>query len=381
MKVDDLSNYRSEFPITEHTAFLSHAAVSPLSRRAAAAVRTHLERAQHESFFDLYNDIMSMIEDLKQRIATLINAKHTDEIVPMPNTATGINTVANSLPLTQGDNVLLLDGDYPANIYPWQNLAHRGILTKIVPQHEGGLDVELLKQHIDHRTRVVAISTVMFASGFRNDIATLGTLCKELGLFFAVDGIQSLGAFPIDVQACHIDFLSSGSQKWLLSTPGSGFLYCRRERLDELTPGAYVGAASVVDPHNYLNYNLSFPHTAERFNIGTPNILGMVALHAALGLILEIGIDRISQQILRLVEALIDNLSGRGFTLAASTRPQHRSGIVVAKMADAETVCAHLAEEGFVVTARGSGVRIAPHFYNTLEEVHGVVQAMDRRSR
>lgn len=366
---DDLSRYRAEFPITEHSTFLSHAAISPLSRRAADAVRAHLEAVQTQSFLSYYPDMVALVGDLRQRIVTLINAQSSDEIALMPNTAAGINTAAVSLPLQPGDNVLVLDGDYPANIYPWLQLAYRGVLTKVVPQHAGGLDLNVLEQRIDPRTRVIALSTVMFATGFRNDIAAVGKLCRERGIFFVVDGIQSLGAFPLDVQACGIDFLAAGSQKWLLSAPGSGFLYCRHDLLDQLVPGAYVGASSVVDPMNYLDYNLSFPQSADRFHTGTMGLLPIVALHATLTLLQEVGIEQIRQQIGTLVDALMSDLEERGYRLSASTAPDHRSGIIVAQVADAEAVSQRMNEDGVVVTARGSGVRFAPHFYNTLEEV------------
>lgn len=366
---DDLLHYRSEFPITEQCVFLSHAAVSPLHRRAADAIRQYLDRALSESFTTNYLGIRTIYQEVRDRIATLINANSSDEIALMPNTATAINTAALSLPLQPGDNVLVLDGDYPANVYPWLNLAYRGILTKVVPQRNGGLDLNLLEARIDSRTRVIALSTVMFATGFANDIAQVGAICRERGIYFVVDGIQSVGAFPMDVQACHIDMLAVGSQKWLISAPGSGFLYCNRDILEDLVPGAYVGASSVVDPYNYLDYNLTFPHSAERFHTGTFNFAGVVALHAAIGLLLEVRIERIRQKILSLTDTLIDDLTARGYQLSASTAPQHRSGIVVAHVPNAIDVCAQLEAAGVIVTPRGEGVRIAPHFYNTHEEV------------
>jgi selenocysteine lyase/cysteine desulfurase len=377
MTTSDISRYRDDFPITHNTNFLSHAAVSPLNRRAAQAVQHHMEQAQQVSFMQLIDDLRTLFKETRQQIATLINARSPEEIVLMPNTATGLNTVAASLPLQSGDNVLILDGDYPANIYPWMNLAYRGVLTKIVPQVNGGLDVDVLAQRIDNRTRAIALSTVMFASGFRNDIEAVGKLCKERGIFFVVDGIQSLGAFPMDVQTCNIDFLAAGSQKWLLSAPGSGFLYCRQEMQEQIVPGAYVGASSVVDAMNYLDYNLTYPQDATRFDIGTPNIMGIVALNATLALLQEVTIARISEQIHALVNVLIEDLLARGYHLASSTEPQHRSGIVVAKVPDAEATCKALNERGVIVTPRGGGVRIAPHFYNTRDEVLAVGHLLD----
>lgn len=376
----DLTRYRAEFPITEQWTFLSHAAVSPVCRRVAAAVQQSLSQAQTEPPGRYFATMLPLMRDLRQRIAILINAARLDEIVLLPNTATGINIAALSLPLAPGDNVLVLDGDYPANIYPWLNLAHRGVLTKFVPQRAGGLDLNLLEQRIDRHTRVIALSTVMFATGFRNDVAAVGRLCHERGIYFVVDAIQSLGLWPIDVQACHIDFLAAGSQKWLLSTPGSGFLYCRHSLLDELVPGAYVGAASVVDVQNYLDYNFTFPHNANRFDLGTPNIIGAVALHAAISLLQEVGFEAIGTHVAQLVDALINDLTQRGYTLAASTAPEHRSGIIVVCVDDADTMCKRMEDAGMIVTSRGAGVRVAPHFYNTLAEVLRVGELLDHRT-
>ncbi len=374
---DELSDYRSEFPITEHYAFLSHAAVSSPSRRVSTALHAYLEQAQHQSFWDAMNNWLKLRDQLRGRIARFINARGSDEVIVMPNTATSINTAAVSLPLKEGDNVLVLDGDYPANIYPWQALAYRGVLTKVVPQHQGGLDLNILEQRIDRRTRVIALSTAMFASGFRNDIEAVGRLCKERGIYFVVDAIQTVGAFPLDVQACNIDFLACGSQKWLLSTPGHGFLYCRRELFPELEPHAYVGASSVVDPLNFLDYNLTLPDDAQRFEVGTHNMPGTVAMDAAIALLEEVGVEHISQHILRLIDTLINDLSERGYTFAASTAPEHRSGIVVVQVPDAKTLCQKFNQEGIIVTPRGGGVRVAPHFYNTFEEVLRVGEVLD----
>lgn len=373
----DLNKYRAEFPITEHFAFLSHAASSPLSRRIARTVTECTDLLQNTPTTRLFPQLIAMLKELRQRAATLINARSWEEIAIMNNTAFAINMVASSLPLRPGDNVIVLDGDYPANVYPWQQLAYKGVLTKMVPQVNGGLDLNALEARIDRRTRVIALSTVMFATGFRNDIASVGKICKERGIYFVVDGIQSLGVFPMDVQACNIDFLAAGSQKWLLSLHGSGFLYARRECLDDLDPTHYVGAGSSVSGVNFLDYNLTFPPTADRFHLGTQNFVGAAALNTALELLLEVGIDNVSRQVHTLIDALINDLSERGFPLVASTAPEHRSGIVVAEVADPNTACQRLDDAGIIATVRGRGVRFAPHFYNSLDEIMRVGEVLD----
>lgn len=372
----DLSSYRAEFPITDRYAFLNHASISTYSRRVTEAITAHLAAMQSEPFNRLIEDVFGTVVGMRERAATLINAARPDEIVPMPDTATGINTAANSLPLRPGDNVLVVEGDYPANIYPWLNLAPRGVLVKWVPQHAGGADIERLAARIDNRTRVIAVSTAMFATGFRNDVAAIGALCRDRGIFFVVDAIQTLGALPIDVQACNIDFLATGGQKWLLSTPGSGFLYARHELMDQLQPGAYVGASSVVDPYNFLDYNFTLQPTADRFALGTPNLLNIVALHAALGMLLEVGAERIGERVLELTGRLTDGLQARGFRVLSNLDPRYRSGIVIVETPEPEQTATRLLEAGVVTMPRGQGLRIAPHFYNNEDDIDRAIEAL-----
>jgi cysteine desulfurase / selenocysteine lyase len=365
----DPTPYRPLFPLAERYAYFNHAGVSPVNTRALTAMHAFNQRTAHEPFSTFFEDVLADLRDLRQRFATLINARSVDEIVLMPNTASGINTAALSLPLRPGDNVLVLDGDYPANIYPWMNLAHRGVLTKIVPARNGGLDLDLLVSRIDSHTRVIAMSTVVFATGFRNDIEGVGRICKERGIFLVVDGIQSLGALPFDVQAANVDFLAAGSQKWLIGPIGGGFLYVRRELLDDLVAGPYVGAASVVDPQNFLDYNFTLLPTAERFNLGSSGIMNQIGTRASVELLQEIGIEPIAERVLMLAGVAIGNMQERGYRLAADSAPEHRSGIVIVEVADPTATCARLQEAGIICIPRGKGFRIAPHFYNTEAEI------------
>jgi len=374
----DPTPYRPLFPITERYVLFNHAGVSPVNTRALAAMQEFNERTAREPLGNFREQVEAQQRDLRQRFATLVNARSADEIVLMPNTATGINIAALSLPLRPGDNVLVLEGDYPANIYPWMNLAHRGVLTKFVPARDGGLDLNLLQSRIDSHTRVIAMSTVVFATGFRNDIEAVGRICKERGIYLVVDGIQSLGALPFDVQAANVDFLAAGSQKWLLGPIGGGFLYVRRERLDELVAGAYVGSASVVDSANFLDYNFTLQPTAERFNLGSSGIMNQLGVRASLSLIQEVGIDQIAERVLMLAGVAIGDLQERGYQLSADTAPEHRSGIVIVEVNDPAAVCARLHEAGIICIPRGKGVRIAAHFYNTEEEVLRVGEVLGK---
>lgn len=367
--MDDLQRVRALFPITERYAFLNHAATAPLGRHVRDALAAFAERRQHEPFDLLRRELGQLQRRFKAQAAQLINAARPDEIVAMPNTAAGINTAANSLPLVAGDNVIILDGDYPANVYPWHNLAHRGITVRQIAQHDGGLDLDTLLAAINRRTRVVALSSVMFATGVRNDLATVGRLCKERDIFFVVDAIQSVGVLPVDVQDWHVDMLACGAQKWLLGEWGAGFLYCRHELIEQLTPGAYVGTYSVVDPLNYLDYNFTLQPTAERFTIGSQNWLGMIALEASLTVLLELGIERIAARVLALTDLLIADLQRLGYPIRSPLEPARRSAIVVVEHSEPETAYRRLLDGGVVTAVRGGGVRISPHCYNTEEDV------------
>lgn len=376
----DWTQYRSEFPIAAEHAFVNHASISAYSQRVAAALAEHVALMQQVPVDRLREThFVATIASFRQRIAQLINARHSDEIVAMSNTAAGINTAAQSLPLAAGDNVLVVDGDYPSNIYPWLNLAPRGVLVKWVPQQDGGVDLNRLAARIDKHTRVIAVSSVMFATGYKNDLAAIGALCKERGIYFVVDGIQSLGAFPMDVQAYNIDFLAAGSQKWLLSAPGSGFLYCRRELLDELQLGAYVGTTSTVDPFNFLDYNFTLRPSADRFDLGTPNLLGIVALNAALGLLLEVGPAQIAERVLGLTDTLIEDLQGRGYRILSNLTPERRSGIVIVEVPEPQAAYERLLAANVVTSVRGAGLRVAPHFYNSEEDVLRVGEVLGDR--
>lgn len=365
----DLHESRSLFPITAEYAYLNHAAAGPIPTPVATALSRYLKQAQTMPLDLFMGEMVALEGEVKKRAARLIGAARPDEIVQVPGTAAGINIAAQSLPLNAGDNVLVVDGDYPSLIYPWLNLAPQGILTKFVPPREGGLDLDLLESRIDSRTRAVAISTAMFTTGFRNDIQALGQLCRARDIYLVVDAIQTLGCLPVDVQACHIDFLAGGSQKWLLSPPGSGLLYCRHDLLDRLRLGPYVGAMSVVPTGSLTEYNFTLQPSTARFETSASNLAGIVAMHASLGLLLDIGIQRIAAQVLSLTNIVIADLQSRGFRIASSLDERHRSAIVVVEVPDPVEACQKLLAARIVTSARGAGIRISPDFYNTEEEV------------
>ena len=368
----NLNELRREFPLTEECTFLDHAATSPLPGRTRAAMIRFIEKRCFVR--QTWEEYETLDQDLRQALAQLINAS-PEEIAFVQNTAEGINIAAHTIPFQPGDNVIFCDMEYPANVYPWMNLGRHGVEARIVPHREGGLALDDLEEHIDQRTSAVAVSSVEFLTGFRNDLRSIGELCKLKGLYFVVDGIQSLGVIALDVGEFHIDMLSCGGPKWLLGPCGLGFLYCRRQLLEEMIP-AYAGATSVVDFLNFRDYDLTFLPDARRFELGTPNLVGMVGLLASVSLLLEVGIEKIHRWTLHLTDVLIEDLQKRGYQIASCLRPEHRSAIVSFHTPDVKADYQTLVANKVIVSLRENYIRVSPHGYNTEEEVLRVGQVL-----
>jgi len=313
-------------------------------------------------------------QELRQALGQLINAS-PEEIAFVQNTAEGINIAAHAIPFQPGDNVIFCDMEYPANVYPWMNLERRGVEVRIIPHREGGLALGDLKEHIDERTKVVAVSSVEFLTGFRNDLKGIGELCKARGPYFVVDAIQSVGVIPLDVRECQIDMLSCGGFKWLMGPCGLGFFFCRRELIEEMIP-AYAGADCVVGAENFRDYDLTFLPNAKRFEPGTGNYVGKVGLLASVNLLLEVGIEEIQRWTLHLTDLLIEDLQERGYQIASCLRPEHRSAIVSFSTPDVRADYEKLIANKVIVSLRENYIRVSPHGYNTEEEVLRVGQVL-----
>ena len=234
---------RSEFPVAERWAYFDHAAVAPLPRRSGDVLRAWADEQERNGVVH-WPDWERKLEATRGRIARLLNAE-ADEIAFVGSTTQGIGLVAEGFPWRVGDSVVTAAEEYPSNIYPWMNLASRGVGLRTVPSREGRVWVEDLAAAIDRTTRVLTISHVEFASGFRNDLDALAGLCRERGIALFVDAIQGLGPLTIDVKRTPIDFLAADGHKWLLGPEGAGLLFVRREWIERLRPLG-VGWHSVV---------------------------------------------------------------------------------------------------------------------------------------
>lgn len=370
------STFRSQFPVTSRWAFLDHAAVSPLPSPAVNALAQY-GASLAENGVAAVKDWIDRIGQVRQLATGLVNAPSPEDVYFIPNTTHGIGVIAEGFPWNPGDNLILAAEEYPANQYPWMNLTHRGVEVRRITSRDGRLSIDDFRAAIDRRTRLLTVSSVEFASGFRNDLNLLGELCREHGLFFFVDAIQSLGVFPLDVQKTPIDALAADGHKWLLGPEGSGIGYIRREWVERLHPFG-VGANSVIHPFAYSTIDFRLKPHAGRWEGGAYNVPGIVALGASMELLLEAGIAAIESRVLELTDYLCWKAASQGWRVFSSRTEGEKSGIVslvhpTLPSAEAMKRCR---AAGIIVNSRADRVRVSPHAYNTEEEIDRFLDAV-----
>jgi selenocysteine lyase/cysteine desulfurase len=371
---------RSFFPITREWIYLNHAGVAPISTRAEEALMRYSTEATRYGAVNYFGVYDAEIERVRVRAAELIGAKQ-DEIAFVKNTTEGLGIVATGLDWKRGDRIVTCDLEYPSNVYPWWNVERHGVETVMLEGTNGRLPVDRVAEVLrDPRVRLLALSSVEFASGARNDLAALGELCRERGVLFCVDAIQSLGCLPLDVEACGIDFLAADGHKWLLSIEGCGVFYCSRRVLDLVAPRV-VGWRSVANNDDDETYHMELQDGAGRFEEGSPNTPGIFALGAAIDLILELGIDAIGQRVLALTDRLVDGLRKHGALVHSPRAIGESSGIVAFEWPDEapKRTVGRLRQAGIFLVARRGRVRASPHFYNTEDEIDRVLEVLASR--
>ncbi|QPJ64040.1 MAG: aminotransferase class V-fold PLP-dependent enzyme [Candidatus Nitrohelix vancouverensis] len=366
----------ARFPVTRNRIFFDHARVAPLPQCVRDAIHEFTQDAcEHGNAH--YLDWMAGVAQTRNRFAKLINAR-LDEVAFVKNTSEGISIVANGLDWKPGDNVVIPDIEFPANVYPWQNLKRHGVETRFVRAVEGRVLFDDIVAQTDSRTRIISISSVECNSGFRNDLHRIGMFCKESGILFCVDAIQSLGILPMDVKRDGIDFLSADGHKWLLGLEGLGGFYISKEALERVYP-VTVGWGSVVDSQNFMHYDFTFRPDAQRFEEGSANTLSIHALGAALELFEQEGIERIEKRIMELGDIAIRHLQKRDIKIASSTIPEERSGIIsFVPDVDLNPLLKFMMSHSVSMTARDGLARISPHFYNSEDEIDHFFDLLDR---
>jgi selenocysteine lyase/cysteine desulfurase len=364
-----------EFPILANWTFLNHAAVAPIGARAAAALCTYAQQAREDAY--LTGRWYKQAEQVRRSAARLINAE-PGEIAFVKNTSEGLAFVANGLDWSAGDEIVSSGVEYPANVYPWMELQQRvGVRHLMVPERDGRILREDLFAAVTTRTRMIALSHVEYASGYRNDLAAIGRFCRERGILLCVDGIQSCGLLPVDVRAMQIDFLSADGHKWMLGPEGLGIFYCRRELIGRMRPE--VGWMNVVNALEYGKYDFTLRPDARRFECGSYNLAGILALGAMLELLLEVGIGRIWERVQGLNAVLVEGLVAKGYRLVSPRREESECSGIVSFASPGhlhEEILKGLERRRMIIALREGRLRVSPHFYNSESQIAALLDAL-----
>jgi cysteine desulfurase/selenocysteine lyase len=359
----------AEFPVIHECAYLNHAGMAPLPRRSArrmAALAELVSRTGDRRWLDRQAEV----DRVRGLAARLLGARQPHEVAFVENTSTALSMIAGGVDWRPGDNVVGAALEFPSNVYPWMQLADFGVEYRQVPERAGRIDPEELIALLDGRTRMLALSWVQYASGFRSDLARLGAACRERGVLFVVDVIQGLGALELDVEGELVDVAAASGHKWLLGAEGAGLLYVSDRVVERLRP-ARSGWRSTRDIFQWADYDLTWAEGAKRFESGTLNVYGIVALGGSLEILQEAGAAAVEERVLALTDRAARGLADLGFSVVSSRASGETSGIVTAThpRLDPQELVKRLGERDVVVAARAGRFRISPHFYNTEEEI------------
>jgi len=371
--------FESEFLLDDSVIYLNHAAVAPWPRRTVDAVRAFAE--ENGTFGSSnYASWVHTESLLREQLRQLLHARSTDEIALLKNTSEALSVVAWGLPWAAGDNIVISSQEFPSNRVVWESLDVLGVQTRHADLGKDGSPEAALVACMDDRTRLLSVSSVQYGSGLRLDLARLGKACRERGILFCVDAIQSLGAMDLNVRACQADFVMADGHKWLLAPEGLAVFYCRQEVMDRIALKQY-GWHMLKDPLSFDSRSREIAHNARRFECGSPNMLGVHALHASLDLIIGTGIDRIEQLVLDNTRFMLDFLAARTdrFEIITPHTPGQHGGIVTFKPLheSPESLFDMFRQHRVACALRGGGVRFSPHFYTPRKKLLTALALLD----
>ncbi len=371
----NINHVRKNFPyLGNGIIYFNHASLGPLSTSVVSRINEFVYQRSVDPI-DNFRSFMESNRSAKAKLAAILNCK-ADRIAWINNVSDGLSMLAQSLSLKSGDRIILFEGEFPSNVYPFLNLQAQGVEIDFVQSCKDGFTFEEIADQITPRTKLLSVSAVQFLSGYRCDLDAIGKLCKENGIIFCVDAIQATGVVEIDIQKSKIDFLIGGAQKWLMSLQGASYFYISEE-LQSLLTQRSVGWTSVKDAWNLADYNLDLKDEASRFQNGTLNTIGITALDESLSLFTEIGTPNISQKVIDNTYHLRNLLLYHGVELIIhNAEINELSGITTIKVENPEDVNNRLKEANIICSMRQGLIRFAPHFYNTKEEIETVVKKL-----
>jgi selenocysteine lyase/cysteine desulfurase len=369
----DWDALHDQFPVTRRWAYCDHAAVAPLSAPARQAMADWAADMEENGDVNIprWN---KRVEEVRGLAARLIGAEPAD-IAFIKNTSEGVGIFAEGFPWQPGDNVVTAAEEYPANIYPWMNLASRGVEMRLLPSRGNRIAIDDIVSMLDGHTRILSLSAVEYASGFRNDLQSISEVCRQRGVLLFVDAIQALGVLPIDVREVPLDALAADGHKWMLGPEGAGIFYIRRELVERLRPIG-VGWNSVVGARDFSRIDFTLKPNAGRWESGCFNVAGITGLGASLELLLGIGIPTVAERVFELTDYLCAQAARAGIEVFSSRERGERSAIVslISPEAEPRSLVRRCRANGVVINQRSGRLRVSPHCYNTPAELDRLVE-------
>ena len=365
--------FRSNFSVAGSRLFFNHAAYSPLSKPVVAAMNEFLEHRQMGNPLS-WHIAEGHMEGLRANYGRLVGAP-TERIAHMANTVSGVNVLANGLDWKSGDHILLYADEFPSNVMPFLNLKDRGVDVEFISAPDGRITPELFEAALKPQTKLISISSVQYLTGYRADLKTFSDLCHSRNILFSVDAIQSVGVVPTDVIASGIDFMAVGGHKWMMSPLGTGFLYVTEELQSRLKL-AHRGYMGHVNPVDFGNFDQELSPNARRFELGAFNASGMAGAEMATELLLECGVDSIFRHVRKLIGQFEWGLEELPIETMYQFEDNEQSSICMFSHAEPqknENLFHKLSESGVNISLRGGGLRLAPHYYNTQNEIDEIL--------
>jgi selenocysteine lyase/cysteine desulfurase len=369
--------YRN-YPINKEMIWLNNSGTTPAGAHIVHALSRFMEGYARKGIFTDVARYSEIQKNIKKILCELLNCS-PDELCLIHNTAEGMNFISHGLDLSSEDEVILLENEYPSNVYPWRHLEQKGVILITTPMETTpDAFLEMLKRSMTKKTRAVSLSAVHWCTGMPFPLEEIGRLCKERSIDFVVDGAQGVGMQPIDTQKANISYMAFSAWKWLLGPLGVGVLFISREKLDALEP-VFIGTSSVVEDKEYLPYKSELKPSADRFTFSTANFADWVYFEAALTFLEDIGFVTVRERIFELSAHLSNGLRAMGFNVFSDQFPGHPTGIVVCEKPGlrSDILMAHLKNNKVVAAERLSRVRFSPHVYispEQLDEVLGVLE-------
>lgn len=367
------------FPVARKRVFLGHAGVTALPARAAEAMTSYVHSSSQDQ--QEFGGVLKEIESTRRDASALLGAE-ASEIALLGPTSLGLSLFANGISWKKGDEVVVYGDDYPANVYPWLNLQSQGVVIKWLETDTlGKITTDCVEASLTATTRLVAIASCHFQTGWRIDIPAIGALLRKRGILFSLDAIQTLGAFP--TPASEVDFLSADAHKWLLGPLAAGIVYVAKERFEECRP-TLLGAWNIKSPDFLAQKTIEFEEGGRRYEPGVLNVAGIYGMRASMNLIREQGIDSVSSLILERRDQLEAGLASMGFDFLSprSTEPL-RSGILTTRHPGKDPSKLYVSLEKASISAshrktrdHGFWLRFSPHFYNTSAEIDRVLDVL-----